>query len=342
MYVVVIIYETEFNYRDLKERKVIPIRKPKDVLEVVLVILFYLPFIFIFKFARYLFYIPAIFHWIRDSFIGFYCFVLYHVSFVIYVIWDSGLLSGLEDIKNIAVEFHGLFFDIIILGIIFSIYNYYREKRIEIERLNQSLYGYRHIHDLTQKEINDLQYTIQRLSSLKTSHIELEYQTIYFARNWSDNRITFFIRKCTIVDFSTGNLRKSTFVESKIIGLHIYYSISNTKFINCFFVKYSNYDSPVFTGDDLKIKNVRIDFSIFHKDDSIINSANIITEYNFHCIEDYLHLISDDIKVQVENASNYVIAIPNRFNISELKYKHSIDSIISKHYTWENYDLKKT
>lgn len=95
---------------------------------------------------------------------------------VVILIWIWGFggildFSNSEDLKNIAVEFHGMVFDVILFGIVLTIYEKWRSKKDRIQSLKDELDDFRGWDE--KEAMYRIVGIIRRLNKLGVSDVDL-------------------------------------------------------------------------------------------------------------------------------------------------------------------------
>lgn len=122
------------------------------------------------------------------------------VGYITHLLWSStGPLNieSKEDIKNVAIEFHGMVFDIILFGVILTIYDSIADRRDKIRRYKEEIDDFRGWDE--QEAMYRIAGIIKRLNRLKTSSLDLSY---VFLKDADLSEV-----KLRDADFSNANLQ---------------------------------------------------------------------------------------------------------------------------------------
>ncbi len=169
--------------------------------------------------------------------------------FTILIILDFIFLN---DLKDILIEAHGLFFDILFFGLIYTAFASRIEKRRKIERYKDEIDDYRFW--MEEQATYRIVGLIKRLNKLNVSNIRLDYCNLKEAALWETN------------------LKGSSFIEANMEKVYLRKSIvtncnfSNAKLINSYLISadfsYSIFFNCDLSGADLRNANFfRADFN---------------------------------------------------------------------------------
>lgn len=171
------------------------------------------------------------------------------------------------DYKDIIVEAHGLLMDVLLFGIVLTIYDSVTEKKRKIDSLEEQLQDY--------KGWNEKQASIRlisifrRLRKLGVNQIDLSYsylEDVFFDNDFSMENVNFShsqLVHCRLIDVS--------FVNSQLIGTHIRYSalsivdFTGSSLCNAYFRNTRSFHKINFTNADLRnasLKNIRYGSSV--------------------------------------------------------------------------------
>nr|WP_319510193.1 pentapeptide repeat-containing protein [uncultured Draconibacterium sp.] len=145
--------------------------------------------------------------------------------------WSDGKFSY----HDILVEFHGLIFDLIVFGIILTIYESVKSKREKIVRYKEEIDDYRFLN--TEESRHRLNGIIRRLFQLDKSKISLKHCSIYnFPTNENMVNWEFDCAKLYNTEFNNIKLNGSRFYLSEFYLTFFFYSnLTNCDFSSAIF-----------------------------------------------------------------------------------------------------------
>lgn len=142
--------------------------------------------------------------------------IFFIISFLLvgtiwYLLWyQSGLLDK-GNYSDIAVEFHGMIFDVILFGIILTVYEYIVDNRDKIERYKNEIDDFRHWR--SEEAMFRIVGNVKRLNKLKISKIDL--------RNVHLQRADLIDTNLKNADLSGADLRKAMLLRANLQGARL-------------------------------------------------------------------------------------------------------------------------
>jgi hypothetical protein len=282
-----------------------------------------------------------------SNYVLFFYIVLYNVSWVIFFVWRAGILSGEADIKNILIEFHGLFFDLIVLGMLFSIYSIFVDKKKEKEELEKELRKYINIKkdDLSQVDKNEISFLANKLFALKKNHTKLffnlyiesivcnrlkkaTFHNVYFEEGYfSDIKNATFHR----VHFKDGSLAhmKKCYFSYSLFEENTAFSFNNCFFIRAIFLNLIELDEPSIRTSNFDFclinEHLKNSFEQYAEDKYKVLSINELNEIGKN-MGQIIPRGYEDMKIDWEKLS---LVVPQDYNnedaiVTYLNKKYSI------------------
>lgn len=155
----------------------------------------------------------------RTSF--FMVFLIIALIILIFIWGPAEILNGanLDDKKNIAVEFHGMVFDIVLFGVILTIYESITNRSATIQRLNEEIDDYRGWDE------KEAMYRITGITKrlLNRKYFKINLNSCFLSKSKIDN-LKLIKGSCNRTNFSKSMLFCANFYET---------DLQNANFENC-------------------------------------------------------------------------------------------------------------
>ncbi len=277
----------------------------------------------------------------------FYC-ILALAAFLVLRHHDMYISSDKEDYwEGIWVEAHGMFMDIIILGLFLAIYDFYRDRRevlqnldkerqVKIERYLEEIDDYRCWEEPEAKQ--KILGIIKRLNKLNVKVFDLSFCYLKGSYFQSDSfeKMFFWEAKLMEVNFCRCNLIESNFSDAdltraKIISSNLSNSIfyrANLTSVNIYETNLErvNFDFSIFKDATISISNLK-NTSFIHSDFRGVNLYNVQLEgANFKYASIYEYQKEFLLKLGVDISTLKIFLNPIDF---EEKIQYYLESAIN-------------